>query len=183
MIKVLARQEFIRLCKENNWTDDNLPDNFVFISITDTPDLHYLNSSNKVLNVEFGDVDPISNEPGCLSIDLGLKILDFIEKNKGKDFIIHCMAGMSRSAGIAYFIWTYYLEMSDCPWPLFNRGVYRRMVECYYFPLTERDIFEFRLDCPRTLYPAVASLLESSRNKIEEIKYLPPELIVRFKND
>ncbi len=90
-----------------------LPKNTVMISINEEHgDLYGLNVdrlSSKVLTLRFSDVTarhtvldgtihlPISEEQ-CL------KILDFINIHQGKDFLVHCAAGVSRSSAICMYL-------------------------------------------------------------------------------
>jgi predicted protein tyrosine phosphatase len=53
-----------------------------------------------VLETKFWDVEYQIGEYKPLTKRQGKAIKDFIEKNKDKRFIIHCRAGMSRSAGV-----------------------------------------------------------------------------------
>ena len=61
-----------------------------------------------LLNVEFDDVS--EEEQGCISVCIAEKIVNFIDDNIGKDFYIHCSAGVSRSQGIARYILDMYPE-------------------------------------------------------------------------
>lgn len=48
------------------------------------------------------------------------RILGFLDRHKGEDIVVHCHAGMSRSAAIADFIATYYdytLPLNRCTTP------------------------------------------------------------------
>ena len=94
-----------------------LPNNTVLISINGTLDglvpLKLDRQSSKVLTVVFDDVTDKDKkfEGKTLKLidgDTALKILDFIEINKNKNFLIHCAAGISRSAAVALFINRYY---------------------------------------------------------------------------
>lgn len=53
-----------------------------------------------VLQVQFWDIEKDCDEYKCISPDTGKIIRDFIIKNKNKRFLIHCAAGISRSAGV-----------------------------------------------------------------------------------
>lgn len=118
-IKVLSHVDFDELCEENNWSDSNIPENIAFISIIGTDfirdrflerkDGHWFKEEHdNVLNLEFDDVErefefkdgkayPISDEQVKKSVS-------FIMNNLGKDFIIHCYAGISRSVAFGSFI-------------------------------------------------------------------------------
>lgn len=61
-----------------------------------------------VLTLRFSDLTKPLNYKGTILNPINkeqtLQLLAFIEKYKDKNFIIHCAAGISRSAGVAYFI-------------------------------------------------------------------------------
>ena len=90
----------------------HLPNNTVLISINEEyDDLYPLELNRKderILTVRFCDITapreyngkniiPITNE-------IALKILDFININLGKDVIVSCAAGISRSAAICLYL-------------------------------------------------------------------------------
>ena len=91
-----------------------------FISIICTPEcqkyyleeneLHWFkNNTHNVLNLEFDDINDDSIEwKGHtfygITEEQSKQLVEFIEKNKGKNFYIHCKAGKSRSQGICRYI-------------------------------------------------------------------------------
>lgn len=89
-----------------------LPDNTVLISINEVDDelwrLHLDRLSSKVLTVRFPDITAKLEYKGNLllpiSVETALKIINFVNINQDKNFIIHCAAGISRSAAVALFI-------------------------------------------------------------------------------
>jgi len=110
--------EFLDLVELNKW-DETLPEGLSIISICNTKECqdyyltetqeHKLPGGPKVLNLDFDDVssDWIDWKGHIfygLSKDQAKEIVDFIEKNIGDDFIIHCLAGKSRSQGVVRFI-------------------------------------------------------------------------------
>lgn len=85
-----------------------LPENFVLISINEPEgDLYRLNFNRedpRILTLRFPDVTgPIRNLTP-LSHEMTLKILDFINLNKDKNFLVHCHAGVSRSSAVCLYI-------------------------------------------------------------------------------
>jgi predicted protein tyrosine phosphatase len=91
---------------------EKLPENTVLISINEEHEnAYYLQLNRKspdILTVRFSDVTaprpygdkhylPISNATA-------LDIIGFIEKNKDKNFLIHCQAGISRSSAICIYL-------------------------------------------------------------------------------
>jgi len=96
-------------------TIHTLPNNTVLISINNEhEELHRLNldrnNTKDILTLQFSDItakqfdsyDGRAYNP--LSVELALKILNFININKDKNFIIHCSAGISRSSAVALYI-------------------------------------------------------------------------------
>lgn len=76
----------------------------------DTDNEHLLPESERVLNIDFDDVpgpgDKMYKDHWMMAIDGGQarKIVEFIEKNLGKNFVVHCKAGESRSRAVGEFI-------------------------------------------------------------------------------
>lgn len=99
---VISRNEFIRINKF-------IPENkLVAISIlqpgVDSFDLDILGKFKKFKTFHFNDVtesdyDYSNQEP--ISFEIAKQIKEFILDNKEEQFLIHCMAGQSRSAGVA----------------------------------------------------------------------------------
>ena len=101
------------------------PGQTAFISIEGSPDCikyrleedkddfdneHILFSADNVLNMDFDDVPGPGDKfykghwMKAMTGGQGWKIVDFIEKNIGKNFVIHCKAGKSRSKAVGRFI-------------------------------------------------------------------------------
>ncbi len=92
---------------------EELPSNTVLISINEEWDelnpLKLDRQSSKILTIKFSDITsrtetlegkiytPISGETV-------LKILDFININRNKNFLVHCARGISRSAAICLYL-------------------------------------------------------------------------------
>jgi predicted protein tyrosine phosphatase len=82
-------------------------ENIVLISISEPDNSKYV-SDNKVavvgfhdvLEIKFWDVEEAVGKYTPLTDKQGVKIRNFIKKNKDKKFLIHCKAGQSRSAGV-----------------------------------------------------------------------------------
>ena len=125
----------INICAPEAGDIKYLPNNTVMISINrQNGELFRLKldrSSSKILTVRFDDITskyidertqkiyyPISDETA-------LKILDFIEIHQGKDFIIHCAAGVSRSAAIALYLHLFHgYELKKRFWQTSNPNKY-----------------------------------------------------------
>lgn len=90
----------------------SLPPNTVLISINNPyEDLHSLKlnrDDTKILTLVFPDVCAPFEHKGNTYVPLAendaLKILDFINLNIGKNFLIHCTAGVSRSSAICLYL-------------------------------------------------------------------------------
>lgn len=76
----------------------------------DTDNDHILSSSNRVLNIDFDDVvgpgDYYYDDHWMKALTGGqaYSIVEFIENNLDKNFVIHCKAGKSRSKAVGRFI-------------------------------------------------------------------------------
>lgn len=120
----------------------------IIISITDVGSK--LNTFKKqnllldVLHVQFDDVE--SGEKNCISSSDAEKIIGFVNRylNDAEECIVHCEAGISRSAGIAAAL-LYILTGTDsqifdnnkyCP----NRTCYSSILNKYYGSYSEAEI-------------------------------------------
>jgi hypothetical protein len=69
---------------------------------------HYLPGGPRVLNLEFDDLMSDREYQGhifrSISGEQAREIVDFIDKNFGRHFIIHCKSGVSRSQGVFRYI-------------------------------------------------------------------------------
>jgi len=111
--------------------DNNLinKDNTVLISISD-PDNESHNADkvsgfDEIIQVKFWDITQDTNKNKIISADTSKMIRDFIERNVKlqKRFLVHCEAGISRSAGVGMAIecinnyqgdvYTYFTSESD----------------------------------------------------------------------
>lgn len=89
-----------------------LPPNTVLISINrehaELFDLRLDRKDNRILTLQFSDITTNDEVNGIIFHTLdnltALKILDFININKDKNFIIHCARGVSRSSAICLYI-------------------------------------------------------------------------------
>lgn len=71
-----------------------------------------------VLRLDFDDVVETKLGMSLTMFDeeMAKKVIAFIEKNKGSNFVIHCDAGLSRSVGVASFmkdVYTYDMELFE----------------------------------------------------------------------
>ena len=86
--------------------DELIDDDACAISISDPDDpKHVLDgTADNVLNVDFGDDDSMTAEQAE-------QIVDFINRNIGKNFYIHCSAGKSRSQGVVRYMLDVYPDI------------------------------------------------------------------------
>jgi len=98
---IIGRQEFIILV-EADVIDKN---NTVLIAIhdpdTESHSSEYLVGFQDVLEIKFWDVEETIGSYNPINMLQGKLIREFIMKNKHSKFLVHCYAGMSRSAGVA----------------------------------------------------------------------------------
>lgn len=91
---------------------ETLPDTAVLISINEEHEPLYPlkldRSSDKILTLKFTDVTSRLEYKGnwCHPIqpEDTYRVLEFIKKHQGKDFIVHCAAGISRSSAICLYL-------------------------------------------------------------------------------
>jgi len=127
---IFSKREFEDTMKRFEIYDSNVEkyENIAFISILcptdyDTNELFldvfsdnehwFKNEHQNVLNIDFWDIEKeIEYGNGKVlkpfTPEQADEILNFIDKNQGKEFLIHCHAGISRSSAVAYFIRDYY---------------------------------------------------------------------------
>jgi predicted protein tyrosine phosphatase len=84
-----------------------------------------------VLRLEFDDVAIRGDHLHGISEDQARQIIEFLNavQDKADKIVVHCLAGVSRSAGVAKFIAdTYGLDFDD-GYDFFNRLVYETLKE------------------------------------------------------
>lgn len=104
-VGVMGIKEFIEFQKGISLEERK---EIVLISITEPDNTQYVSDDptttigfHDVLESKFWDVEERIGNYNCLSDEQGTEIQEFILRNKDKRFLIHCKAGMSRSAGVA----------------------------------------------------------------------------------
>ena len=137
-VKVMGRRRAVLYCYQEN----AIPT--VMISVSD-PRMHYVeypfcSKSNQVLAIlelSFSDADDpkgldvyghevTSND--LMSDEDGRKIAEFLNKHKDTDVIVHCDAGISRSAGIGSAILKAYTGDDSA---IFDDGYHMPNMWCY----------------------------------------------------
>lgn len=88
-----------------------LPENTVLISINEEHGNLYplqVNIDDRVLRLRFSDITSMINDDGKqylpITRNTANKVVDFVEENKDKNFIVHCAAGVSRSSAVCMYI-------------------------------------------------------------------------------
>jgi predicted protein tyrosine phosphatase len=99
----------INICAGEAADISQLPDSTVLISINEEYGERYpLQFEENVLRVSFSDVCSEISYQGQVRRPIGPKqigeILDFIQMNLGKHFLVHCAAGVSRSSAVCLFL-------------------------------------------------------------------------------
>ena len=117
---ILSKPQFDSLMRTNNLSDSIVEsrDSVFIISIVDTDQFsvsrepHFKENHENVLNLAFDDCEhdgqPSPTQPEgtrAFSESQAKELFEFIKKHRDKDqCIVHCMAGISRSAGCGTFI-------------------------------------------------------------------------------
>lgn len=130
-VKFFSRWDFIKFIRKQEELGSEISDDYAIISINDNQKeldemiqhvfLHTTNA--KAYYVKFQDVD--HHDGTGISNNQAKAMFNFIKENDGKHFLVHCFAGMSRSAAVAKFINDYY-DMQDHV--LENYKIYNKMV-------------------------------------------------------
>lgn len=123
----------INICADEAKEIKYLPNNTVLISINEpwcAPyPLQVDRNSSKVLTVSFPDctnkIEMLNTFYYPIDSDICLKILDFINLNLGKNIIVHCAAGVSRSAAICLYLHLFHnYELKPHFWSLSKPNPY-----------------------------------------------------------
>lgn len=152
-ISVMSNFDFDNMCDYNKWNDTNveLLKDKAFISIVgckeclDLLDIkereHWFKQNHpNVLNLNFDDIPQTHFYKGAwiLAMDneQAKETVEFIKNNIGKDFYIHCLAGISRSGAVCRWIASNFEEYKDCekdnPQIRPNYGVIEKLNQYFY---------------------------------------------------
>lgn len=129
---------FVPMSEDSAIKETGLTFPHVMISITE-PDRIIEFKENEfrkdILRLQFDDID-IPTEPYQLfTKEQAIEIFEFFDKNKDiKDFVIHCYAGLSRSAAVCAALAKIYNGNDSWYFSkrIPNKYVYRTMLEYYY---------------------------------------------------
>lgn len=127
MILILSKDYFNYILSSKNINDDNVIEkiDLAFISINDsTSKYSYFKKDHKnVITLKFDDlIEPLFDYV-LFNKDHAKILLEFIERNKDKKFIIHCEAGISRSGAIGQFINDTYKKMDESKFKELNKHI------------------------------------------------------------
>lgn len=156
-IEIMSRYEIIQLSKLNK-----LPKDCIVISINDTGHTTELTDKNikDILVLEFDDIDSDYDKLKAMTYDDGVKIKEFINKYKDSvvNIIIHCTAGVSRSAGVACGVALYLNGTDDYIW---SSKKYLPQKRCY-----EITSSSFGITVSEEEYKSKTSLNERDNKKL-----------------
>lgn len=79
--------------------------NTFFISIIDPEDKDLHERTDTYRTWKFYDIEQDISSYKAISFDQAGEIFEFIKCNEGKNLIVHCHAGVSRSSAIGEFYW------------------------------------------------------------------------------
>lgn len=124
---------FVKRLLDEGWSDGNLPDEWVFISIgnhiPDKNESHPLNDCESVLNLDFDDISgyrlwesitdykwtevekEMNKDVYGMSVEQAGVLFEFLDRSIGKNVMVHCSAGLSRSQGVVRFLLDMYPEV------------------------------------------------------------------------
>lgn len=159
-IEIMGRDEIIYLDKLNKILDE-----CIIISINDSGYTTELKSNKirDILTLEFDDIERSRAGLKAMSDNDGFRIKQFIDKYKMvNNIIIHCTAGISRSAGVACGIALYLNKTDEYIW---SSKRYLPNKRCYY--ITSKS---FGINISKERYKHKKSLNERDNEKIK--KYL-----------
>lgn len=108
-VYIFSQRQFNSVMKDMGWNDNTIDyiDDTAIISICNTNGsmVHWFNDNhNNVLNLDFDDVTFTDEEAGSYALtgSQASMIVDFFEQHTdAKNMVVHCEAGISRSAAVA----------------------------------------------------------------------------------
>ena len=134
--------------KAKKFSFSDIKEKTIIISITDmgSNDNIFNRQQNllDVCRVKFDDVE--KGEENCITENDARKILNFVEryKNKVSHIVVHCEAGVSRSAGVCaalmYILNGSDMEIFDNPKFCPNMTCYRTVLNEYFKEIDEKEI-------------------------------------------
>ena len=153
-IRILNRKE----AKKFSYESHDYKTAIISITDTDKADVIFekneVNGIRAVLKLKFDDVERDYKNEHCITKEDAENIVKFVNKNKNKvdKFIVHCEAGVSRSAGVGAAImkalngddWDVFKNPLKCP----NMKCYRTVLNAFqdagYFDEDPMDDIEIK---------------------------------------
>ena len=153
-IRILNRKEAKKFsCESHDFKT-------AIISITDTDkadvifEKNEVNGIRAVLRLKFDDVERDYKNEHCITKEDAENIVKFVNKNKNKvdKFIVHCEAGVSRSAGVGAAImkalngddWDIFKNPLKCPNMKCYRTVLNAFIDAGYFDEDPMEEIKFK---------------------------------------
>ena len=153
-IRILNRKEAKKFsCESHDFKT-------AIISITDTDKADVIFEKNEangikaVLRLKFDDVERDYKNEHCITKEDAENIVKFVNKNKNKvdKFIVHCEAGVSRSAGVGAAImkalngddWDIFKNPLKCPNMKCYRTVLNAFIDAGYFDEDPMEEIKFK---------------------------------------
>ena len=129
-IRILNRKE----AKKFSYESHDFKTAIISITDTDKADVIFekneANGIRAVLKLKFDDVERDYKNEHCITKEDAENIVKFVNKNKNKvdKFIVHCEAGVSRSAGVGAAIMK---AINGDDWVVFNNPTMCPNMKCY----------------------------------------------------
>ena len=162
-IRILNRKE----AKKFSYESHDFKTAIISITDTDKADVIFekneANGIRAVLRLKFDDVERDYKNEHCITKEDAENIVKFVNKNKNKvdKFIVHCEAGVSRSAGVGAAIMK---ALNGDDWDVFKNPLKCPNMKCY-----------------RTVLNAFADAGYFDEDPMEEIKFKEETNIAKWK--
>ena len=162
-IRILNRKE----AKKFSYESHDFKTAIISITDTDKADVIFekneINGIRAVLRLKFDDVERDYKNEHCITKEDAESIVKFVNKNKNKvdKFIVHCEAGVSRSAGVGAAIMK---ALNGDDWDVFKNPLKCPNMKCY-----------------RTVLNAFADAGYFDEDPMEEIKFKEETNIAKWK--
>ena len=162
-IRILNRKE----AKKFSYESHDFKTAIISITDTDKADVVFekneANGIRAVLRLKFDDVERDYKNEHCITKEDAENIVKFVNKNKNKvdEFIVHCEAGVSRSAGVGAAIMK---ALNGDDWDVFKNPLKCPNMKCY-----------------RTVLNAFADAGYFDEDPMEEIKFKEETNIAKWK--
>lgn len=153
-IRILNRKE----AKKFSYESHDFKTAIISITDTDKADVIFekneVNGIRAVLKLKFDDVERDYKNEHCITKEDAENIVKFVNKNKNKvdKFIVHCEAGVSRSAGVGAAImkalngddWDVFKNPLKCPNMKCYRTVLNAFIDAGYFDEDPMEEIKFK---------------------------------------